>query len=239
MSTAIDRPNAKIQLLCLWCGPIAIIIWMVGFVFASGFIVPVPPGATAQEVAAIYNGNLTGIRVGLLLTMIGATMTAPFVAAISSQMQRVEGRYCPLSYTQLGLGMGGILLFIIPIMNMQTAAFRPDRDPELLLLANDLGWMPFVGVWTMAALQNIAVALCVFQDKKNEVFPRWLGYVNIYVAILYCPGSLLYFFKDGPFAWNGLFSWWLVVADFCIWFFLMFYIIRKAIIRQGVLAGEL
>lgn len=231
--SAIDRPNTRTQMLCLWCGPLAIALWMIGFVFASGFIVPPPPGGSAAEIAGLYNANLTGIRVGLFLTMIGASLTAPMVAAISTQMHRIEGRYSPLSYTQLGLGMGGILLFIIPVMNMQTAAFRPDRDPNLLLLASDLGWIPFVGVWNMAALQNIAIGLCAFQDKQGEVFPRWFAYFNFWTALLYCPGSLLYFFKDGPFAWNGLFSWWLVVTVFCLWFFVTFFVVRKAIRGQA------
>lgn len=230
MNTA-KRSNKKMQLLCLWCGPLGMVIWIIAFIMA-GIIVPPSPGASAVEIATFYSNNLTGIRTGLLLTMIGATLTAPMVAVFSAQMHRVEGHYSPLSYTQLGLGMGGILLFIIPVMNMQTAAFRPDRAADLIMLANDLGWIPFVGAWTMAALQNVAIGLCVFQDEKNEVFPRWVGYFNFWTAILYSPGSLLYFFKDGPFAWNGLFSWWLVVTVFLVWFVVMFFVMRKAILTQ-------
>jgi len=48
-------------------------------------------------------------------------------------------------------------------------------------------------------------------------------------AVLFCPGSLLYFFKDGPFAWNGALSWWLVVVVFCAWFVIMFFALRSAI----------
>ena len=228
---AKDNPNIRTQMLCLWCGPIGMAIWIIAF-FLSGFITPPPPSGSAADIVAIYNNNLTGIRVGLFLTMIGASLTAPMVAAISTQMFRIEGRYAPLSYTQLGLGMGGILLFIIPVMNMQTAAFRPDRDPELLRLASDLGWIPFVGVWNMAALQNVAIGMCAFQDKEGKVFPRWFGYFNMWTAVLYSPGSLLYFFKVGPFAWNGLFSWWLVVSVFLLWFIVTFVVLRKAILSQ-------
>lgn len=225
--------NTSTQMLCLWSGPIGIGLWMIGFVFAAGFIVPPPPGNSASEIAQLYAENLSGIRIGLLLTMIGATLTAPMVASITAQMKRIEGRYSPLSYTQLGLGMSGILLFIIPVMNMQAAAFRPERDVELIRLANDLGWIPFVGVWSMAALQNLAIAVSAFQDKTGRVFPRWVGYFNVWTALLYCPGSLLYFFKQGPFAWNGLLSWWLVVAVFCTWFIVMFFVVRKAILTQS------
>jgi len=165
---------------------------------------PPRPSASAQTIQDFYQANTNGIRAGLVLTMIGGTLTAPWVAAISTQLKRIEGRYSPLSYTQLGLGMLGVLL-------------------------NDLAWIPFVGVWTCAAVQNVAIGIAVFHDKAQKVFPRWVGYFNIWTAVLFCPGSLLYFFKDGPFAWNGALSWWLVVVVFCAWFVVMFFAMRRAI----------
>ena len=227
------NPNTKAQLLCLWCGPIAIAIWLVAFWLCADFIQPLDPGASATEIADKYEDRADWIRLGLLLTMVGATLTGPWVAAIFTQMKRIEGQFSPYSYTQLGMGMLGILLFIIPIMNMQSAAFRPDRDAELIQLANDLGWLPFVGVWSLAAVQNLTIALCTFQDEKEEVFPRWFGYFNLWTVFLFTPGSLIYFFKDGPFAWDGLLSWWLVVTVFAIWFVVTFFVMRRAILRQG------
>jgi len=221
--------NTRIQMWCLWCGPIGILLWLIGFVLIGGLIPPPLPSASAETIQAFYQDNTNGIRAGLVLTMIGGTMTAPWVAAISTQLKRIEGRFSPLTYTQLGLGMLGVLLFIFPIMTMQVAAFRPDRDPSLILLLNDLAWIPFVGVWTCAALQNIAIAVAVFHDKQEKVFPRWVGYFNIWMAVLFCPGSLLYFFNDGPLAWNGALSWWLVVVAFCMWFVVMFFAMRRAI----------
>jgi len=149
---------------------------------------------------------------------------------------RVEGEYTPLSYIQLGTGMLGVLLFIFPVMVMQTAAFRPDRDPDFLLLLNDLAWIPFVGVFMLAVVQNIAIGVCAFQDPTGKVFPRWLGYFNIWVALLFLPAALLYFFKTGPFAWDGVFVFWVPLSIFGAWFFVMFFVTRKAILDQA--AGE-
>ncbi len=226
--------NTRTQLWCLWCGPIGILLWLVGFVFLGGLMPPPRPSASMQEIQDFYQANTNGIRAGLVLTMIGGTLTGPWVAAISTQLKRIEGRHSPLSYTQLGLGMLGVLLFILPIMTMQVAAFRPDRDPSQLLLLNDLAWIPFVGVWTCAALQNVAIAVAILLDKDEEVFPRWVGYFNIWIAALFWPGSLLYFFKEGPFAWNGVLSWWLVVVAFCLWYVVMFFAMLSAIGTQKV-----
>jgi len=226
--------NTRTQMWCVWCGPAGILLWLIGFVFVGGLMPPPKPSWTAHEVQNFYQTNTNGIRAGLLITLLGATLTAPWVSAISTQLKRIEGRYSPMTYTQLGLGMLGILLFVFPVMTMQAAAFRPDREASQILLLNDVGWIPFVGVWMLAALQSVAIAVAILQDKDEKVFPRWVGYFNIWVALLECPGSLLYFFKEGPFAWNGALSWWFVVVVFCTWFAVMFFMMRRAVQSQAL-----
>jgi hypothetical protein len=39
--------------------------------------------------------------------------------------------------------------------------------------------------------------------------PRWVGYTSIWVGVLSLPGVVIPFFKSGPFAWNGIFAFWL------------------------------
>ena len=165
--------------------------------------------------------------------MIGAGLTAPWVAAISAQMKRIEGEYAPLTYLQLGTGMLGVLILILPMFAMQVAAFRPDRDPDLQLLTNDLAWIPFIGIYICAVLQNIAIGVCALSDTEGKVFPRWLGYFNLWIALLFFGGTLIYFFKSGPFAWNGIFAFWLPLSLFALWIGVMFLVLRSAIQRQA------
>jgi hypothetical protein len=170
--------------------------------------------------------------------MVAGALTAPWVAAISTQLKRIEGERCPLTWTQLGLGMLGVLLFIFPTMVMQAIAFRPNRDPQLMLLLDDVAWLPFIGVFACATVQGFAIGFAIFQDKHEKVFPRWLGYFNIWVALLFVPASLIYFFKTGPFAWNGIFCFWLPLTAFGAWFFVMFPMLRKAILTEGKEASQ-
>lgn len=225
--------KTRVQMFCLWCGPAGILFWLVGFYLIGNLIPPPQPSASALQIQAFYLDNRTGIRAGLVMTMVGASLTAPWVAAISSQLKRVEGETSPLAYLQLGCGMLGILLFIFPVMFMQAAAYRPERSADLILLVNDMAWIPFDGVWSLAFIQNLAIALCVFMDKKERVFPRWFGWYNLWTILLFIPGSLLYFFTTGPFAWNGALSWWLVVVDFVFWFVITFVVVRRAIHSEG------
>jgi hypothetical protein len=225
--------NTRNQLICLWCGPVALGIFLVGFWFVAGFVPPPSPNDTALEVQRIYQDDTDAIRIGLILSMIGGGLTAPFVAAISTQMSRVEGTYKPLTYTQLGTGMLGVLLFILPIAVMQVAAFRPDRDPQEIQTLQDLAWIPFIGAYPAVWIQAIAVGLCAFSDTEGKVFPRWSGYFSLWVALGFMGSSLLYFFKTGPFAWNGVFAFWLPLSVFGAWFVVFFVILRQAILRQA------
>ena len=58
----------------------------------------------------MYVDDTDAIRIGLVITMIAGALTGPFAAAICTQMKRIEGTYSPLSYTELGMGMLGVLL---------------------------------------------------------------------------------------------------------------------------------
>jgi hypothetical protein len=44
---------------------------------------------------------------------------------------------------------------------------------------------------------------------------------------------MLFFFKTGPFAWNGLFAFWVPLSVFCGWFIMVFYLIRRSILQES------
>jgi hypothetical protein len=209
------------------------VILMIGFGPLCGWLPPPSPHDSAEKIAAMYEDRTNLIRLGLICFMLAGALLGPFVAAISAQMRRIEGGGGVLGHTQLGMGMLGVLLFILPSFLMQAAAFRPGRDPQLTQLLNDAAFLPFIGAFGPAVIQNISIALAAFKDTEQRVFPRWLGYYNIWVALLFLPAALMYFFKTGPFAWDGVFVFWLPLTVFGSWFFVMFWVVRKAILTEG------
>jgi hypothetical protein len=225
--------NIRSQKLCLWGGPAAMILFIIGFVLVGGLVPPPAPSDNATKIARFYADNRTGIRAGLALTMVAGALTAPFVAVITLQMRRIEGEFSPFALTQFGTGMLGVLLFSLPVMIMQAAVFRPDRDPQIILAIHDIGWIMLIGTYCCVFVQCLAVGACIFSDAAERIYPRWLGYFNIWVALLFLPGSLLYFFKTGPFAWNGLFVWWIPLSVFFGWFVVMFVMTMKSLNRTA------
>jgi hypothetical protein len=234
---AASRPetgvNARAQRLCAWCGPLLALVFFVGFWVIAGFIPPPDPAEPALAVATRFREHANSIRLGLLLCFYAGVLCVPWVAAISVQLKRIEGRYSPLTYAQLGLGICLPFEFIVPIYFWQTAAFRPERSPEIIQTLNDLGWLPFTGLVYTIVLQAIVIGIAVLMDKREKpVFPRWFGYFSIWAALLFCPAGLDVFFKNGPLAWNGFIAWWVLLVTFFVWLVVLTAVVLKAIRNQ-------
>lgn len=227
--------NVRSQILCAWGGILCPVIMFIGLWPAAGFFPPHLPGASAAEIAAIYQQQANGIRVGTILFLVAGAMYGAFTASISAQMRRMEPRETPvLSYGQLAAGTASIVLFLVPALFWTVAAFRPDRPAEVTQALNDIGWFFFVMPFVLGFLQNLCIGFAVINDPSAEpVFPRWVGYFNFWIAILFIPGCLITFFKTGPFAWNGFLSFWIPAAVFGPWFWVVSWAVIRAVRQQA------
>jgi hypothetical protein len=224
--------DTSVQKAAAWCGFAFAVVFCVGFLIA-GFIPPPGPGLTATEVARVYAENHLRIRLGLLISTLGSALLALWVAAIGVQMRRIEGRHSVLAFAQMVAGACLILEFLFPLLVWQTAAYRNDRDPAIVQTLNDLGWLPFLGIACTAVLQGLVIGVLILRDKrKDPLFPRWGGYFNIWVVLMFAPASCVVLFHDGPLAWNGLISWWLALVTFFVWMVGLTWMLLRAIDRQ-------
>ncbi|MBA3741966.1 MAG: hypothetical protein H0X00_03365 [Sporichthya sp.] len=225
--------NVSSQRIGAWCGPAMMVIWLVGFILVADLIPPPSPTKDPEEVAAFFQGDTNAIRVGLVLTMLSSALLGPFYAVISTQMKRIEGAYSPWSTVQFGLGMVLIVLFLLPMLVLLAAAYRPDRDPDTLQALYDLGWLAFVAPVSTAAVQCFTLGAVILQDTgARPIFPRWSGYLNFWIGTLFLPGNFCVFVKTGPFAWNGLVCWWIPLLAFVSWYFVMAVLLLRAIRDQ-------
>jgi hypothetical protein len=225
--------NHRVQIACAWGGPFAIVVALVGWLIAG--LLPFPPGPdwSQADIVAFYGTNPVRVQVGLALAVIGLSGIGALVAAISIQMLRMEGRSPVLAFVQLVSGAVTWVMLIVPLIMMNAAAFRPERSPEITQTLNDLAWILFIPPIGPFLLQNIAIAVAILRDENRPtVFPRWVAYSNLWVAFLFVPGVLAYAFHSGPFAWNGIFAFWLALAAYAAWAFIMGLSVRAAVLHE-------
>jgi hypothetical protein len=167
------------------------------------------------------------------LSIFGVSGVGILVAAVTIQLLKAEGRSPTLSFVQLVAGTVTWVLLLIPLVLMNVAAFRPDRSPEMTVMLNDMAWLLFVPPVAPFVVQNVAIALAILRDREDHpILPRWVAYANLWIAFLFLPGALPYFFKGGPFAWQGIFSFWLALTSYAAWAFIMGFSIRAAVRKE-------
>jgi hypothetical protein len=225
--------NRRNQLICAWSGLLILLGFGVGILLA-GFLPPPRADDSLQQVAQLYSDRTNRLRAGLVLMMLGGAFFAPFSAAISRQLKRIEGPAGPLAYTQLAAGAANVVVVTIGVMVMSAASFRPERNPEITQAINDLGFLLFLLYVSPLMVQTLAIGLAIVGGGDQTVFPRWVGYLNLWAAIASIPAVLLPFFKSGPFAWHGIFEFWLAATIFFTWILTMTIATIRAINREYV-----
>ena len=199
----------------------AFVLLLFPAIIMMGLLPPVSPLRNANEIAQFWSTNTGLKRLGTVLMLAGSGLQAPFGALIAVRLRQMEGGpYSPLAYTQLvGTGLA-VVAAIMPVFPFAAASYRPERDPQITQALNDLGWLPFIMNWPAATIQCLAIGFAIL-GATYEVWPRWLGYFNLWCAFLFAAGGLVVLFKDGVFAWNGLLAFWMVAVFFGQWFLIM------------------
>ena len=230
-----DLTKNKIQMFGAWCGFGFLAFIFTGWVVA-GFLPPQSPSSSAQAVGALFASDYTQIRIGMVLVMFSALAFIPFGAVMTQFIARVEGGPGVLTYTIALGGVGNMVLSFYPAMWWLAAAYRPDRNGELISLLNDVSWLQFIGGATMLWAMPLAVMVAALSDKSAEpVFPRWTGYAMAWIVLAMLPDQLLFFFHGGPFAWNGIFGLYIPATAFSAYFVINFVMLRRAILRDRAL----
>lgn len=229
--------KSKIQMFGLWSGMGYMATILIGWALIAGFVPPPSPSTSVDQVAALYQADYTRIRVGMIFVMMSALLFCPFAAVLSQVLARIEDGAGVLSYTSLMGAVGNMVLTFYPAIWWLVAAYRPDRAPDLIYLMNDMAWLQFIGGLSIFLGMPFSVGLAAFCDTSPEpVFPRWVGYYSVLATLLMLPDQLLFFFHSGPFAWSGVFGMWIPVGVFTSWIILVFYLLRKDVLRERQIA---
>jgi hypothetical protein len=226
--------NTTDQRICLWLVPAFGALLVVAFWIFPGFFPPMSPAMTAEEVATFYRDHVGEIRASMIIVNLCGISFIPFFMVIVVQMQRMGNPSRAFAYSYLSAAASGATLFALADLAWLIAAFRPERDPQLTQLLNDLAWIAFITPVGFIIAQNLCLALAIFMDsRQTPVFPRWVGHFNIVAALLMTPGAFAMMFMHGPLAWDGLLAFWVRIGTYCLYLAVMFFVVRATINQQA------
>jgi hypothetical protein len=233
MTTSVAM-NLKGQRIMLWTAPPALALFTFAFFVFPIFSPPLSPTTTPEQVAAFFAENVTGILGVAILCNLIACSLVPLFAVIAVQISRTGTSSSVFTYAYILCVGVGLTAFILADYCWAMAAFRPDRDPQLISLLNDMAWFFFVAPVGTIIVQNLCLAVSIYLDARADpIFPRWVAHFNVVAAALLVPSAFSILHMSGPLAWNGLASFALRIGVFGVYIVVMFVVLLGVVNRQG------
>jgi hypothetical protein len=227
------RPDG--ELILLWTLPVLAIIWISAFLLFPGFVHPMSPTMSAEEVADFYRDETARIRYSMILFNWFGVGLIPIVMLLAMQIRRMAHRTPILSYSLIACAGGPPSLFLIANMFWLLAAFRPERAPELTQMFNDLAWVTFTTLVPYLIAQCLLLALAIYWDRQEQpVFKPWVAHFNLLVVAALVPATFTGLAFTGPIAWDGLLSFWVKNIAIAVWITVMGVVLVQTIRRQRI-----
>ena len=232
MSKAVSL-HKKVLMACWWCGIGAMILFFIALGPLMGMIVPPDPQWSAEQLVSFIEGRAFLFKIGCVVGLLAGMLFTPWTCLVSYQVYRMEAGRPPL--LSVATFLGGLLnssFFVLPFIFWSAASYRVGfgQDPEFVRLINDITWLEFVLIFQPFALFLIAMSFAGLNSTARQiVLPRWYCYFALWVALSMAGGGVAILFKDGPFAWNGIIAWWMVLIMFSIFNTASLLVFRKAI----------
>ncbi|WP_372516614.1 hypothetical protein [Mycolicibacterium flavescens] len=218
----------------LWTVPPAAALFVLAYFLFPPFSPPLSPTMTPEEVAVFFANNVTGIiGVAILCNLIACSLV-PLFAVTAVQMSRIGTSSNVFTYAYMLCVGIGLTAFILADYCWAMAAFRPERDPQLISLLNDMAWFFFIAPVGTIIVANACLAISIYLDARPDpVFPRWVAHFNIVTAALLVPSAFSFLNKTGPLAWDGALSFTLRLSVFACYVAVMFVVLVGVVNRQG------
>jgi hypothetical protein len=225
--------SARTQLLCLWTAPVFGAILLLAFAVFPGFFPPMSPNMSGHDVAEFYRQHTAAIRFSMVAFNLFGVLLVPFFAVVVAQMRRMATPSQVLGFCYLTAVASGATLFALADIFWLVAGFRPERNPDLIQLLNDIAWITFVAPVGMLVVQNLCLGLAVYLDARDRpILPRWVAPFNVLVAAAWLPAACAAVVRSGPLAWDGILSFWLRWSALAVYVAVMFIVLRGAVERQ-------
>jgi len=113
------------ELILFWTLPALVIIWVSAFFLFPGFLHPMSPNMSADQVASFYRDETARIRYSMILFNWFGVGLIPTVILLAMQVRRTAHRTPILSYSLIACAGGPPALFLSANRFCLLGAFRP------------------------------------------------------------------------------------------------------------------
>jgi hypothetical protein len=231
-----DAKVTRIHKFVGWTGWMLLVGYTISWGILGHNIPPPDPSWSATELVQNYYVKYkSNIMIGESLAAFFGLLYLPWTCLITIHMRRREKEPL-LAYINLAGGLlNAWVLAFCPAIWIYAAESAGTVDPEITKTLHFVGWYIYDTTYMVASLQGFAIgAFALTYQDSPVLFPRWAGWVAIFMAVSFFSLTAMPFFKTGPIALNGWLSFHIVFLSFfvfCITFTI--YILREAA-RQKV-----
>lgn len=240
-----DRPSLfseRSQIAIVWWGIALTVIYSLSIVFLLHMVPPPSATLSSAQVAAWYTDHRTDILIGATICGWTGAFMMPILTVLAKQIARVEGGREPI-WAWLSLVSGALmsLFLVLPPIIWGAAAFTADRSPDATGALHDLGMLTLVTTDQFYIFVWVAVSVMCWRPATALVphtpFPRWWGYLSLWITIMFEAGALGFLTRTGPLAWDGLLVFWSPFSLFFVWIVIQCRLLLKAL--RGQIADKL
>jgi hypothetical protein len=231
--------NPVVMKVLLWSGVVLVAALIIAQGFMMGFIPGPSPGLSPEEIKSIFVQRQDSILLGAVVQIICWSFYGTWAIPIIMFIRRME-KAPILTYASLVNVGGGWVFFILIPMTWAVMAFRAETLPAFAVqIMNDWVWFDWLFTWPSFSIWMFIIAAAVLMDHNSpSIFPRWVGYFNLWTGLLISPAALIAFFKTGPFAYDGLISFWFAVFVFFGWMVTMTVVTYQRVLAEEQRAGS-
>ena len=198
---------------CIWSGVIGTAIMFVGLSIAGLAVAPSPDAPVE-----FYTDNRHAIQVGMVIALFGGALYGPWLAMMARAVKLADQGRSGFAYFQIVFGVFLMIATMVPFYLLQVAVFRTSASPLVVQAFVDAAWIMVLGFVYVHVTGLLLTGIFILRERHaSELLPRWLGWLNVVVALLSLPGLFAGTASTGALTWDGIVAFGLPTIAFFPW----------------------
>lgn len=228
LAPARRRPKLD-QWLAFATVPFFFTLFGIVFVPLSGMMPPRSPSSSPPQIVDFMQSDSLLVACAILTLCFGLAPLSNAVYLIQIKRMSVS----PVFRYSLMVGSmsGAIVGMLFPMFCFGLGAFRTGYDPSVLAMLYDFGYLAYIGSLGCFCVMWLAFGLAIILDT-NSVLPKWLGYYTVWQYVTELMAAPVWIATSGPFAWNGLTTFWFAMMIYVPWQIIVYVCIHRSIKNQ-------